>query len=67
MKWAARLKRAFNIDIKTCEACGGPVKVIACIDEPVAINKILSHLQIEQSNQVMLPDNRGPPMGLLFN
>ena len=23
MTWALRLKRAFNIDIKVCEACGG--------------------------------------------
>ena len=45
MTWAARLKRAFNIDIKTCEACGGAVKVVACIDDPVVINKILDHLR----------------------
>jgi hypothetical protein len=63
MKWAARLKRAFNIDIKTCEICGGAVKVIACIDEPIAIKKILDHLQAYQSNQVMLPVNRAPPVG----
>jgi len=31
MTWAARLKRAFNIDIKKCESCGGTAKVIACI------------------------------------
>jgi hypothetical protein len=28
MTWAQRLKRVFNIDITTCEACGGAVKVI---------------------------------------
>jgi len=44
MKWAARLKRTFNIDMKICEACGGAVKVVACIDDPVFINKILTHL-----------------------
>jgi phospholipase A1 len=31
--WAQRLKRVFNIDIETCAHCGGPVKVIACIEE----------------------------------
>jgi len=30
MTWAQRLKRVFNIDIATCSACGGAVKVIAC-------------------------------------
>ena len=35
MTWAQRLKRVFKIDILTCEHCGGPVKVIASIeDEP---------------------------------
>jgi len=45
MTWAQRLKRVFSIDIETCSACGGAVKVIACIDEPAVIQKILSHLQ----------------------
>ena len=31
MTWALRLKRAFNIDIKIGEMCGGAVKVIACM------------------------------------
>jgi hypothetical protein len=34
MTWAQRLKRVFNIDIETCEQCGGAVKVIASIDKP---------------------------------
>jgi hypothetical protein len=33
MTWAQRLKRVFNIDIKTCEQCSGAVKVIASIDK----------------------------------
>ncbi len=49
MTWAQRLKRAFNIDIHTCAICGGAVKIIACIDDPVTINKMLSHL-----NQIVL-------------
>jgi hypothetical protein len=67
MTWAARLKRAFNIDIKTCEACGGAAKVIACIDDPVVINKILNHFHSQQSNQVKLPVNRSPPVNALLN
>jgi len=37
MTWAQRLKRVFNIDIETCPKCGGAVKVIACIEDPVTI------------------------------
>ena len=29
--WAQRLKRVFNIDIETCKACDGHLKIIACI------------------------------------
>ncbi len=39
--WAKRLKRVFHIDIETCSECGGAVKVIACIEDPVVIRKIL--------------------------
>ncbi|MDA9982390.1 hypothetical protein N9H39_06560 [Gammaproteobacteria bacterium] len=28
----------FKIDIETCEQCGGAVKVIASIEDPVVIN-----------------------------
>ena len=31
MTWAQRLKRVFGIDIETCRACGGAVRIIACI------------------------------------
>jgi hypothetical protein len=64
MTWAARLKRAFEIDIKKCESCGGSVKIVACIDDPVAINKIRSHLQLHPGNQHILPVGRAPPMCL---
>ena len=40
-----RRRRVFNIDIQTCSACGGAVKVIACIQDPAVIEKILTHLQ----------------------
>ena len=45
MTWAQRLKRVFNIDIETRWECGGTVKVIACIEDPVGIEKILTHSQ----------------------
>ena len=39
------LKRAFKIDIETCEHCGGAVKVIASIEDPAVIKQILEHLE----------------------
>jgi hypothetical protein len=54
MTWAARLKRAFEIDIIKCESCGGSVKIVAFIDDPIAINKTLSHLQLQKGQSTHL-------------
>jgi len=44
MSWARLLKRVFDIDIEHCPACGGALKIIAAIEEPAVIVKILTHL-----------------------
>lgn len=66
MRWAQRLKRVFNIDIETCSGCDGEVRIIACIEDPVVIQKILDHLKnkAEPSETTQLPKSRAPPMGL---
>ena len=45
MTWAQRLKRVFNIDMTTCEQCGGPVRVVACIEDPEVIQHILVYME----------------------
>lgn len=56
MTWACLLKRVFNIDIERC-ACGGKLKLIAVIEEPAVIEKILTHLglssQISRSTSTL--------------
>ncbi len=66
MTWAQRLKRVFNIDIETCSKCSGTVSVIACIEDPVVIDKILTHLDKNAplAAPVMLPHSREPPRNL---
>jgi hypothetical protein len=69
MTWAQRLKRVFNIDVETCRACGGGVKVIACIEDPVVIEKILTHLN-ERALPIqapLLPESRAPPQAGWFD
>lgn len=44
MTWAQRLKRVFGIDIHTCAACGGAVRIIACIEDQEVIEKTLAHV-----------------------
>ena len=66
MTWAQRLKRVFHIDVETCSKCGGAVKVIACIQDPTVIEKILTHLQQKgvQDPNDLLPQSRAPPAAL---
>jgi hypothetical protein len=67
MTWAQRLKRVFNIEIEVCRHCHGPVKIIACIEEPAVIEKILACLNSKanvatiQTGGLLLPIPRAPP------
>ncbi len=33
-----------DVPDETCEVCGGAVKIIACIEDPTVIQRILDHL-----------------------
>jgi len=63
-----RLKRAFGIDIETCSARGGALRIIACIEDPAVIKKILAHLDKKEActEPARLPPCRAPPQAGLF-
>ena len=44
MSWAQLLHRVFAIDMAACPQCDGPLTLIAAIEDPAVIVKILSHL-----------------------
>ena len=69
MSWAQRLKRVFGIEIDTCAGCGGKLRIIASIEAPEIIAKILSHLDKTVADEVqhVLPlGARAPPQRSLF-
>jgi hypothetical protein len=60
MSWMQRLKRVFAIDIETCPECGGRLRVIACIEDPPLIAKILGHVR---RREVLIGNTpRSPPV-----
>ena len=65
MTWAQRLKRVFRVDVELCRACGGAVRIIACIEDPVVIRQILEHLDRRAGQQPLAFGKlaRGPPQG----
>jgi deoxyribodipyrimidine photolyase len=68
MTWVQRLKRVYGIDIETCPTYGGTVKVIACIEDALVIQRILNHLKEkgEYQDALRLPECRGPRQTSLF-
>src|SRR5262249_47232193 len=43
-RWADLLRRVFAIDALACPNCGGRMRVIATIDDPRVVRRILRHL-----------------------
>ena len=66
MTWAQRLKRVFHIDIGKCRECGAGMTVIASVEDPVVIQKILNHLmdKFEATAHTPMPESRELPAGL---
>ena len=60
MDWAKMLKRVFNIDIQTCQNCGGQIKIISAIHNQQTIKRILTHIG-ENPKVPELSPPRGPP------
>jgi len=44
--WAELLRRTFEIDVLACRECGGRLRLLATIEDPAVVKKILSHLGI---------------------
>ena len=71
MTWARRLKRVFGIEIERCARCGGRLEVIARIEEPALIARILAQRRERgaEGPPVSPLGPRAPPpgwSGLLF-
>jgi hypothetical protein len=43
-RWAELLRRTFDIDVLACPRCGGRLVLIALIEQPEVIARILGHL-----------------------
>ena len=54
LAWADLLRRVFAEDVLVCSKCGGEMRLVAVIEDPAVIEKILRHVGLWQ---------RGPPRG----
>ena len=62
---AQLLRKTFAIDILTCNKCGGPRRVVACVFSPTVAREILQHLRLPAWPLPRAPA-RGPPQYELY-
>jgi hypothetical protein len=55
--WAALMRRAFALDVLACPRCGGRLRVVATVEDPVAVRHILATWRPPE------PLGPGPPAG----
>jgi hypothetical protein len=69
MTWAQGLKPVFKVDIERCSACGGTARIIACIEDPAVIEKILTYLKEKATSAkpVQWRESRVPLGARLFD
>jgi hypothetical protein len=52
LAWAELMRRAYACEVLVCPRCGGPMRLIAVVQEPAVCERILKHVGLWQ---------RGPP------
>jgi len=60
--WATLMSRVFELDVLACPRCGGRMRILAAIDSPEAIQKILSCLGLPARNPPIAPALSDPDM-----
>jgi hypothetical protein len=65
--WAELLRRTFEIDILACAGCGGRLRLLATIEDPAVVRKILSHLGVPSECPQPLPARSPPSSPELFD
>ncbi len=62
-RWAELIRLVYEVDPMVCPRCGGEMRVIALIREPVVIDKILRHLREKGRDAQAGPWSMGPRRG----
>jgi hypothetical protein len=58
------MRRAFGFDVLACGACGGRLRLVALIEQPAVIARILRHLNLPTDVPGTSPA-RSPPRSTL--
>ena len=62
--WAELMRRSLGLDVLACPRCGGRLTLIALIDDPAVVGRVLQHLGLSTEVPKARPA-RAPPVPLL--
>ena len=60
--WASLLRRAFGVHVLTCPRCGGVRRLLAAIQDPDSIERVLRAMGLSSEVPELAPE-RAPPGG----
>ena len=60
------LRRVFNVDVLRCEHCGGKRRLLALIQDPFVVRRILGHLGLPTEPTAIAPARASPEGELAF-
>jgi hypothetical protein len=54
------MRRVFALDVLACAGCGGRLRLLATIEDPPVVTKILAHLGLPTAGPVPTPARPQP-------
>ncbi len=63
LAWAELMRRTMDLDVLECPRCGERMKVIACIDRPDVVERILRAVGLWEEPPPLAPSRAGPDDG----
>ena len=60
LTWAALLARVFALDVTVCPACGGRLRLIAALTDPVSVRRYLQGVDLPTEPPPLLPHRASP-------
>jgi hypothetical protein len=64
--WAQLIQKVYEVDPLICTKCGGTMRIVSFIEEQAVINKILSHLGIQEEHAHSPPAKEAQTADIIY-
>ena len=66
LTWATLLARVFAFDVTVCPACGGRLRLIAALTDPVSVRRYLQGVGLPTEPPPLIPPKAPPQQSWYF-